>query len=105
MKHFALTAGLACALALPGIASAQAGRPASPPSSTPSRPAPDQPKTTGRAAGQAGTTASGTLAAADKAFVMEAARGGMAEVELGRLAADKASNADVKQFGRSEEHT
>ena len=102
MKHLVLTAGLTCALALPGIASAQAGRPSNPPSSTPSRPAPDQPKTTGRGtpAAPAGSTAAGALAAADKAFVMEAARGGMAEVELGRLAADKATNADVKQFGQ-----
>lgn len=101
MKHFALTAALTCALAVPGIASAQGGRPSNPPSSTPSRPAADQPKTGGAAsAKQAGSTAAGSLAAADKAFVMEAARGGMAEVELGRLAADKATNADVKQFGQ-----
>jgi len=39
-------------------------------------------------------------AAADQAFVKEAAIGGMAEVELGRLAADKASSADVKKFGQ-----
>jgi putative membrane protein len=36
----------------------------------------------------------------DTHFVMEAADGGMAEVELGHLAADKASNAKVKQFGQ-----
>ena len=38
------------------------------------------------------------VAAADTAFVKEAAIGGMAEVELGTLAKEKASNADVKQF-------
>ena len=37
---------------------------------------------------------------ADSHFVMEAAKGGLAEVEKGRLAADKASSADVKQFGQ-----
>ncbi|MCA1609562.1 MAG: DUF4142 domain-containing protein [Acidobacteria bacterium] len=37
---------------------------------------------------------------ADSKFVMDAAKGGMAEVEMGRMAADKASNADVKQFGQ-----
>jgi putative membrane protein len=42
---------------------------------------------------------SGTLAPADHNFVNEAAIGGMAEVELGNLAKEKASNADVKSFG------
>ena len=37
---------------------------------------------------------------ADSHFVMEAAQGSMAEVELGQLAADKASNAKVKEFGQ-----
>ena len=41
----------------------------------------------------------GTLPAADLAFAKEAARGGLAEVDLGNMAKDKASNADVKQFG------
>ncbi len=40
------------------------------------------------------------LSAADKQFVKEAAAGGMAEVELGRLATEKASSPDVKQFGQ-----
>jgi len=39
-------------------------------------------------------------ATADHKFASEAAIGGMAEVELGRLAASKASNADVKNFGQ-----
>jgi len=37
---------------------------------------------------------------ADVIFAMKAAQGGAAEVKLGQLAADKASNADVKAFGR-----
>ena len=44
----------------------------------------------------AGTT--GTIAPGDRAFVKDVASGGMAEVELGNLAKEKASNADVKQF-------
>ncbi|HEY3458164.1 MAG TPA: DUF4142 domain-containing protein [Bryobacteraceae bacterium] len=36
----------------------------------------------------------------DTHFAMEAARGGMAEVQLGKLAADQGSNADVKAFGQ-----
>ncbi len=39
-------------------------------------------------------------AGADERFVKEAAIGGMAEVELGKLAADKASSAEVKRFGQ-----
>jgi putative membrane protein len=39
-------------------------------------------------------------AASDQTFVMDAAKGGMAEVELGKLAAEKASNNEVKQFGQ-----
>jgi putative membrane protein len=37
---------------------------------------------------------------ADHKFVMFAAMGGMAEVELGRLAAEKGASEDVRQFGQ-----
>ena len=37
--------------------------------------------------------------AADKKFVKEAAEGGLAEVELGKLAQEKGSSDSVKQFG------
>jgi putative membrane protein len=37
---------------------------------------------------------------ADHTFVMKAAEGGMAEVELGQLAADKATSDEVKNFGK-----
>lgn len=40
------------------------------------------------------------MSMADQKFVKEAAQGGMAEVELGQLAVQKASNEDVKKFGR-----
>jgi putative membrane protein len=46
-----------------------------------------------------GAGAADNLAGADKSFVMEAASGGLTEVELGKLAEQKASNAQVKQFG------
>ena len=36
----------------------------------------------------------------DEKFVMEAAKGGMAEVELGKLAVEKASAPEVKNFGQ-----
>src|SRR5689334_10523248 len=49
----------------------------------------------------AGTTAKsgGKLSAADKTFMMNAAKGGMMEVEMGKMAASNAQNADVKKFG------
>jgi len=42
----------------------------------------------------------GTSQTSDQHFMKEAAEGGMAEVELGQLAADKASSPDVKEFGQ-----
>jgi putative membrane protein len=39
-------------------------------------------------------------ASPDQKFVLEAASGGMMEVQLGQLAVSKATNADVKQFGQ-----
>ena len=37
---------------------------------------------------------------ADHMFVMKVAKGGLAEVQLGQLAADKASSDEVKKFGQ-----
>jgi putative membrane protein len=37
--------------------------------------------------------------AKEKAFIMKAANGGMTEVELGKVAADKGASQDVKDFG------
>jgi putative membrane protein len=43
----------------------------------------------------------------DVAFVMKAAQGGLAEVQLGKLAAEKAGSPDVKSFGQMmvDDHT
>jgi putative membrane protein len=38
--------------------------------------------------------------AADEIFVMKAAQGGLAEVELGKLASEKGASDAVKQFGK-----
>jgi putative membrane protein len=40
------------------------------------------------------------LTAPDAAFATKAAQGGMAEVQLGKLATEKASSPDVKAFGQ-----
>jgi len=47
------------------------------------------------------------LAHGDKKFVEDAAKGGLAEVQLGQLAAQKAQSPDVKKFGQRmvDDHT
>jgi putative membrane protein len=42
----------------------------------------------------------GKVSAHDRTFMKEAAQGGMAEVQLGQLAADHATDPDVKAFGQ-----
>src|SRR5439155_27003023 len=42
----------------------------------------------------------GRLHASDRQFMQDAARGGMAEVSLGRMASDKASSGDVRSFAQ-----
>ncbi len=93
MKRYVLTAGLACVLSVPAIGSTQSS------AQPPAKPQTTKPETSKPSTQEPSTTASG-LSAADQAFVKEAAIGGMAEVELGKLAASKASNPDVKQFGQ-----
>jgi putative membrane protein len=56
-------------------------------------------KTSASPAAAKGGAAKGKLSAADKTFMMNAAKGGMMEVEWGKLAAQNAQNADVKKFG------
>jgi putative membrane protein len=102
MKRIILTTGLACVVALPAIGAGQSANPTgqhpagAAPTATPAKPS------TPTKQGAAGTTAAaaGAVAPADKTFVMHAAQGGMAEVEMGRLAASKATDPDVKQFGQ-----
>lgn len=42
----------------------------------------------------------GNVSSADTEFMNKAAQGGMAEVELGKMASTKAQNQEVKQFGQ-----
>jgi putative membrane protein len=49
--------------------------------------------------GGAATGAAAAMSQGDKKFIEDAAAGGMAEVELGKLAEQRASNPQVKQYG------
>lgn len=48
---------------------------------------------------KAAPAAKGKLSAADKTFMMNAAKGGMMEVEMGKQAVQNGQSADVKKFG------
>jgi putative membrane protein len=54
----------------------------------------------GSMSGMSGMSGMATLNSADRNFVMEAAMGGMMEVELGRMAAQMGMSDGVKQFGQ-----
>jgi putative membrane protein len=54
-----------------------------------------------QSSGQSGTGRQAmALNSGDRQFAMEAAMGGMTEVELGRLASERGTSAAVKQFGQ-----
>lgn len=69
-------------------------------STTQQRDTMNQQKNTKTKAMNQGQTSSTMLSSADRDFIMKAADGGMAEVQLGQLAVSKASNSDVKAFGQ-----
>lgn len=46
------------------------------------------------------TAKASTVSSGDRKFMEKAAQGGLAEVQLGKLAADKASSPEVKRFGQ-----
>ncbi|MBA3915413.1 MAG: DUF4142 domain-containing protein [Acidobacteriales bacterium] len=58
-------------------------------------------------AGMSHDKMAGGASASDKHFMMMAAQGGMAEVEMGQLATQNASSDDVKKFGQRmvDDHT
>jgi putative membrane protein len=70
---------------------------------------PSQPQSQDAMSFSTGTAsiAGGALAAKDRRFIEKAARSGMAEVEMGKLAQDKAASNQVKAFARkmAEDHS
>ncbi|NUZ06633.1 DUF4142 domain-containing protein [Piscinibacter koreensis] len=103
-RSFPTRASLAAALLAAGLVTAQA-QPA-PTTTTPSATTPTTAANSGSSGTASGSNATSGAArgaavpAADRRFVEKAAMGGMAEVELGRLAQQKAQNDQVKQFGQ-----
>lgn len=85
-RRLAPAAALAFMLASVALVHAQAGNPAGQPAQTPE--------------GAPGFAIPLAVNDADRLFVQQAGIGGMAEVELGRLAARKTSNDEVAVFGR-----
>jgi putative membrane protein len=85
-RSLAAAAVLVVLTAPAGIAEAQTARPAAASAAAASTPM-EKP------------SRAGALSAADRKFVEQAAMGGAAEVEAGRLAQQKAGNEAVKQFG------
>lgn len=53
------------------------------------------------------TSSASSLSPSDRQFIKQAAEGGLAEVQLGQLATEKASSPEVKQFGQRmvDDHT
>jgi putative membrane protein len=66
----------------------------------PNTPGQQQPPSATMGSPGAGATAPTAQNFGDQAFVTKALEGGMAEVELGKLAADKSQSQDVKQFAQ-----
>jgi putative membrane protein len=90
-------------LAQPPGGGSPSGQSPSTPSTFPGQNSPNRPD----ANGPLGNNPPAPSKVDDKKFVKDAAMGGMTEVELGKLAAQKASREDVKQFGQKmvDDHT
>jgi len=96
MRKSALAAALLCAGI--GTAMAQTGSTGSSTSGGTTATSPSTGGTAG-AKGSMGSSEKGSLDRSDRKFIEDAAVSGMAEVELGKLAQQKATDPQVKQFG------
>jgi putative membrane protein len=112
-KHVASLIATAALALWPALSVAQTpppstSSPSSTPPSTPTRqprpgttqPPPSNPSGGDPSVSRGSENAKQKIASADHKFAMDAAMGGLAEVQLGKLAADHASNADVKKFAQ-----
>lgn len=86
MKHILVTASVLALLASPALAQSNSATPSS-----------QSPSGVSSSATESSRTA---LNQQDHTFVQQAAEGGLAEVEMGRLAEQKATDPAVQEFGR-----
>ena len=107
MKHLALRAALIAAVVLPTAALAQTAAPvgAAGPATPPVAPGPAPTAGTAPAeimppSAKGGADTAGVAAARDSAFARTAAAAGLAEVRMGRLAAQNTQSAQVRAFAQ-----
>jgi putative membrane protein len=94
-----IAVAIAAALAA-GSVQAQGG-PATPTPATPGGTGADAPGTTSAPGSRTGATgAPSELSSADRRFLLDAASAGMAEVQAGQLAAQKAQDPEVREFAQ-----
>ena|SRR5947209_2532043 len=105
LRDAALTLGIAAFVAI-GAAAQTSDQTSSTPGATGSSSSATQESPAAKGHKHSGSMAdkdssgSSQLSAMDKHFVRKAAQGGLAEVELGKLATQKASSDEVKKFGQ-----
>jgi len=105
LRDAALTLGIAAFVAI-GAAAQTSDQTSSTPGATGSSSSATQESPAAKGHKHSGSMAdkdssgSSQLSAMDKHFVRKAAEGGLAEVELGKLATQKASSDEVKKFGQ-----
>src|SRR4051794_23470937 len=89
----------ALSLALAGGAFAQSTSSGSTATGTPAGTSAKGAGSSGGAMSSGGSSGASSLSSGDRNFVMKAAAAGMAEVQTGQMAKDKAASDPVKQFG------
>ncbi|MEY2480584.1 MAG: putative rane protein [Verrucomicrobiota bacterium] len=92
-------AGVALSLCVAGLAAAETQNPDAQPAAKAAAPKGAAPKAEAKKTDSAAKTTATALSAKDKTFMQNAAKGGMAEVEMGKMAQAKGQSDGVKKFG------